>query len=264
MVWPTAKVEDEGEEQKANNSDDLDGGKAELGLSINGHSENVQANDDDNDDGNPGRNVDIVGSMPELDDSRSCRDFGAESDGAGIPVVPADSKAHCVVGVTRAKLGNSTGQWQPGGHLAQRHHHGENSETGEGVTEEDGERTRLSEGTANTQEEACADGSAERNELDVSRLQSATCQSQRARMLPRTAVTLASRSHTPRRFVYRHTDRSPHSPSSLFLLPAWTVPPRSDRPRNLAPSPSLGQGADYPPIFYWGGKRRLVEGLRGY
>jgi hypothetical protein len=35
----------------------------------------------------------------------------------------------------------------------------------------------LSEGTANTQEETCADGSAERNELDVSRLQSAMCQS---------------------------------------------------------------------------------------
>src|SRR5271155_718842 len=62
-------------------------------------------------------------------------------------------------------------------------------------------------------------------------------------MLPRTAVTLASRSHTPRRFVYRHTDRSPHSPSSLFSLPAWRVPRGSDRPRRtLVVSPSLGQG----------------------
>ena len=75
--------------------------------------------------------------MPELDDGRRCRDFGAESDGARIPVVPADSKAHCVISITRAKLGNSTGQWQPGGHLAQRHHHGKNGETGEGGAEGD-------------------------------------------------------------------------------------------------------------------------------
>jgi len=61
-------------------------------------------------------------------------------------------------------------------------------------------------------------------------------------MLPRTAVTLASRSHTPRQFVYRHTDRSPHSPSSLFSLPAWRIPRGSDRPRTLVVSPSLGQG----------------------
>jgi hypothetical protein len=83
-------------------------------------------------------------------------------------------------------------------------------------------------------------------------------------MLLRTGVTLASRSHTPRRFVYRHTDRSPHSPSSLFLLPAWTVPRGSDRPRNLVPSPSLGARGRLPSNILLGGKRRLVEGLRGY
>ena len=177
MIWPTAKVEDEGEEQEANDSNDLDRSEAELGLSINGHSENVQADNDDDDDGNPGGNVDTFGSMPELDDSRRRRDFGAESDGARIPVVPTDSKAHCVISITRAKLWNGTGQRQPGGHLAQRHHHGENGETSEGVTEEDGKRACLGEGAANTQEETCANGSAERDELDVSRLQPATCQS---------------------------------------------------------------------------------------
>lgn len=70
------------------------------------------------------------------------------------------------------------------------------------------------------------------------------------RMLPRTAVTLASRSHTPRRFVHRHTDRSPHSPSSLFSLPAWTFPRGSDRPRSLVVSPSLGQG-QITLQYYW-------------
>lgn len=150
MIWPTAKIEDEGKDQKAKDGNDLDPSEAELGLSINGHSENVQANNDDDDDGNPGGNVDAVSSMPELNDSRRCRDFGAESDGARIPVIPTNSKAHCVISITRAKLWNGTGQWQPGGHLAQGHHHGENGETSEGVAEEDGKRACLGEGTTNT------------------------------------------------------------------------------------------------------------------
>ena len=80
-------------------------------------------------------------------------------------------KAHGIVDVTRAELRYGSREWQPGSHLTQRHHHGENGKTGHGITKKHGQRTSLGEGAADTEEETCANGATERDKLDVSRFQ---------------------------------------------------------------------------------------------
>ena len=173
MQWVSAEIDNEGHEQETDNGDELDGCEDELGLAINGDCEDVQADDKHDDKGDPSCDVDVVGTVPELNDSRCGRDLCTECNGAGVPVVPADSKTHGIVDVAGAELWNGAGQWQPGCHLAERHHHGEDSDAGDGVTDEEGQRTGLGQGTTDTEEETSADCSTQGDELDVTRLEAA-------------------------------------------------------------------------------------------
>lgn len=108
--WRSAEVDDKGKEQEADDRDDLDGREDELGLTVDRHSEDVQADDKHHDEGDPGGNVDVLGSLPELDDGRGGRDLSAQSEGVGVPVVPAHGEAHRVVDIPRTELGDGSGQ----------------------------------------------------------------------------------------------------------------------------------------------------------
>ena len=113
----------------------------------------------------------MIGTLPELDDGRRRRDFSAEGNGAGVPIVPAHGEAQCIIDIAGTVLGYGTGQRKPGRHLSQRLHHGIDSDTGKGISEQDRERTGLGKGTADTQEQTRANGATEGNELDVSRFE---------------------------------------------------------------------------------------------
>lgn len=76
-----------------------------------------------------------------------------------------------IVDITGAELRNGTWQWKPSSHLTQTLHHGVDRNTREGVTQQNGKRTRGCESTSNTQEQTCSDGSTKGDELNVSRLE---------------------------------------------------------------------------------------------
>jgi hypothetical protein len=71
-------------------------------------------------------------------------------------------------------LWDTTGKWEPCGHLAETLHHGDDSDTGDGVTEEDRDGTGIGEGSTNTKEQTSSNGTTECDELDMTRLQAAT------------------------------------------------------------------------------------------
>jgi hypothetical protein len=50
VVWTTAKINNEGQNQKSDYGDDLDAGKNELGFAIDLNGKDVQAEDQYNDD----------------------------------------------------------------------------------------------------------------------------------------------------------------------------------------------------------------------
>jgi hypothetical protein len=50
VVWTTAKINNEGQNQKPDYGDDLDAGKNELGFAIDLNGKDVQADDQYNDD----------------------------------------------------------------------------------------------------------------------------------------------------------------------------------------------------------------------
>lgn len=171
LAWNTAEVDDEGEDEKADDGDDLDGGKDEFGFSIDGDGEDVETEDQNNDDGDPSGDIGVPGALPKLDDGGSSGNFGAQGNGAGIPVVPAYGETHGVINIASTKLGNGTWERKPGCHFSQGEHHGEDGQAGEGIAEEDGERTSLEEGPTNTKEETGTDCATEGDELDVTGLE---------------------------------------------------------------------------------------------
>lgn len=87
MVWSTTEINDESHDQKTDNRNDLNGGKDELGFTIDLYGEDVQADNEDDDKGNPDSNADVVRTLPVLDNDRGGGDFGTESDCRCIPVL---------------------------------------------------------------------------------------------------------------------------------------------------------------------------------
>jgi hypothetical protein len=69
VVRTSAEVNNEGHDQETDNGDDLDTGEDELGFSINGDGEDIQANDDDEDDGDPCSRTNLVVPVPDQDSS---------------------------------------------------------------------------------------------------------------------------------------------------------------------------------------------------
>ena len=120
----TAKINNESHDQKTNNCDDLDTGKDKFGFTIDGDGEDIEADDDDNNYGDPCCDTDIGCTVPVSDDNRGGRDFGTESDGRSIPVllksdlqscvrwrktyVPSNSESESIIDVSCAKLRNRT------------------------------------------------------------------------------------------------------------------------------------------------------------
>lgn len=122
MIWRTAQVDDEGEQQQAKDGDDLDGSEDEFRLAVYRNSEDVQADDENDDEGNPCSHIDMLGTVPELNDGRCGRNLGAEGDSAGIPVVPTHGKPHGFIDIASAELRDCTREGKPSRHLAKRHH----------------------------------------------------------------------------------------------------------------------------------------------
>jgi len=87
MGWAATKVKTQRHNEETNDCDDLDAGKNEFRFSIDGYGEYVEADDDNDDYRYPGCDVDANSAIPELNDDRSCRNFGAKGDGGGIPVL---------------------------------------------------------------------------------------------------------------------------------------------------------------------------------
>ncbi len=90
MRRPTAKVENESQQQQAHDGDNLDAREAEFGFSVNRHGEDVEADHEDDDDDNPCGNVDMLRTRPELDDHGRRGDFGAESYRRRVPILLMD------------------------------------------------------------------------------------------------------------------------------------------------------------------------------
>jgi hypothetical protein len=87
VLWSTTEINNESHDQKTNNCDDLDTGKDKLGFTIDGNGEDIEADNDDNNYGDPCCDADIGCTVPVSDDNRSGRNFGTESDGGIIPVL---------------------------------------------------------------------------------------------------------------------------------------------------------------------------------
>ena len=232
---PSAKVEDQSQQEQTDDGDDLDASEAEFGFTIDRHGEDVEAHDHNDDDGNPCGNVDVLGTRPELDDDGRRGNLGAECDGTRIPILlpcqmmdgPRGSEMHIrsnpqqtpwrrrrterriegqhreeaarwpflpvTASVVRHTLSafrttNKSDDAMPI-KKAEGVYHCEDSNTSQGITEQDTQRSSLSEGPPDPQEQAGADGAAESDELDVTRFQpwrerSAEAPARRVQLLP--------------------------------------------------------------------------------
>jgi hypothetical protein len=87
MLWSTTEINNECHDQETNDSKDLDTGKNELSLTINGHGEDVQADNENDNDRNPCCDIDVLCTLPISNDDRSSGYFSAESDCGSIPVL---------------------------------------------------------------------------------------------------------------------------------------------------------------------------------
>ena len=253
MVWRAAEIDDKSEEQQADDCDDLYRCEDELGFTINGDSEDVQTDDEGQNEGNPSSLIDCV--VPEPDDDGSGRDLGAECERVTDPVVPSDSESQGRVDVTSAVLRDGTRERQPGRHLAQTLHHGVDGDTGQGVTEEDRERTRAHEGFSDSQEETCADGSAEGTEWGVSKFTTSRLRRNRNLHELDVAGLQASRNVT---VLWRIVSRATQADSEdLDLLSASSTLPYMAAASLTAVTEPLRTswssyvGDDWPSMAYW-------------
>ena len=71
MIWPAAKINDERQDEQPDDGDDLDAGEDELRLAIDLNRKDVQADDQNDDDGDPRGGVDGIRARPVVDDNRS-------------------------------------------------------------------------------------------------------------------------------------------------------------------------------------------------
>ena len=181
-VWSTTHINNEGHNQESNDGDDLNTCEDELCLSIDLDGEDVQADNKNDDQRDPGCDIDVISPGPVLDDDGCGTDFGTESYGRVVPIlrnasqllllsasealwswllissqtntgktyVPSYSESKSIIAVAGTELRNRTGKRQPSGHLTQALHHGEDRDTSEGVAKQDRERTSLSESTSDT------------------------------------------------------------------------------------------------------------------
>lgn len=70
MLWSTSQVNNESHDQETNDGQDLDTGKYKFCLSIYLNRKDVQADNEDDYDGDPDSYADMLGPFPVLDDDR--------------------------------------------------------------------------------------------------------------------------------------------------------------------------------------------------
>lgn len=189
MVRSTTEHDDETSDKESEDGNDLNRSEYELSLSVDRNSENVQQYDDDDDDSDPYRwtvsrgwsqHLFVINDcalhllfflIPKVDEKSGSRDLGTKSNGTVVPVVPTDGKTKSRIRITSGILRNSTGKRKPCSHLAETLHHAVDNKTSESVTDEDRDGTSASECTANTKEQTSTNGTAQSDELDVTRLE---------------------------------------------------------------------------------------------
>jgi len=54
MTWRASQVDDESKDQESHDSNELDGSEAELGFTVNSHGEDVEGENEDDEDSDPG------------------------------------------------------------------------------------------------------------------------------------------------------------------------------------------------------------------
>ena len=94
--WPSAKINDKGKDDQTDDGDDLDTGETEFSLSVDRYREDVQANDQEDDNGDPSCYVNASSPMPKLNDDRSCGNFGTQRNSRIIPILSWISLIHIV------------------------------------------------------------------------------------------------------------------------------------------------------------------------
>lgn len=91
VVRSTTQHDNKANDEQAHDRDELDGGEYELSFSVNGHGEDVEAYDDDYDDGNPDRRTNPLLLIPEVDEDGGGGYLSAKGDSRLVPIVPANS-----------------------------------------------------------------------------------------------------------------------------------------------------------------------------
>lgn len=87
MLRSTAKINDECHDQETNDREDLDTCEDKFSFSVYLDGEDIQADNEDYDDGDPYSYADVLRTFPVLDDDSCGRDFGTEGNRGGIPVL---------------------------------------------------------------------------------------------------------------------------------------------------------------------------------
>ena len=104
MLWSTAEIDNESHEQQTNHCDDFETGEDEFGFTVDLDGEDVQAEYEKDEEGNPYSHRNVVCAMPVLDDDRCCRDLGAEGDRRGVPVLFEGPSQPIVLSLPSLKL----------------------------------------------------------------------------------------------------------------------------------------------------------------
>ena len=87
MLGSSAEIDDDGKDKQANYSDKLDAGEDELGFTVDRDGEDVEANDNDDDEGDPCGHIGAGGALPELYDDGRGGDLGADRDSGKVPTL---------------------------------------------------------------------------------------------------------------------------------------------------------------------------------
>lgn len=114
----TTDVQDDTEDDETDDGDDLDDGEDEFGLTITLHTEQIDGNNDDEENGNPGGVVDLA-LVPVVDGNRGSDDLERQDNQPLQGVVPAHGETPCRVDEASRICGEGTGDGEQDGHLTQ-------------------------------------------------------------------------------------------------------------------------------------------------
>lgn len=117
-----ASVDADGEDDEADDGDDLDAGEPHLELSEPADGEVVGGSEDDPEDGDPDTDADLCGAGPVLDDEPSSSELQSESQTPAEEVDPAHGEANGRVNESRSVDGESSSDGDVSCHLTKSSH----------------------------------------------------------------------------------------------------------------------------------------------